>query len=70
METKTIAQNQLSSECWLVQMGGTDRCNTCEFKGKRACGGKSILKTGKNKSGFAIGAKGLENFKLQNKKEK
>lgn len=55
MTSKVIEQAQLSDECWSVQMWGLDHCNTCEFKGKRSCGGRKIRKTGKNELGIEIG---------------
>lgn len=54
LEVKTINQNQLSSECWFVQFWGLERCETCEYKNKRDCGGKNIRKTGKNKLGYTV----------------
>jgi hypothetical protein len=53
-EIKTVHQNNLSSECWLVQMFGLNHCETCELKGKRDCGGKNIRKTGKNEKGLNV----------------
>lgn len=60
MTSKVIEQAQLSDECWSVQMWGLDHCNTCEFKGKRSCGGRKIRKTGKNELGIEIGKLGIE----------
>ena len=54
MQTKTIHQKNLSSECWSVQAWGTDYCKKCEYKGTKECGGKKILKTGKNELGQTI----------------
>jgi hypothetical protein len=54
MEIKTIHQNNLTSECWLVQFNGLKECDTCEQKGKRDCGGKQIRKTGKNRLGLNV----------------
>jgi hypothetical protein len=51
---KSIYQNNLTSECWLVQIYGLNNCNTCEQKGKRDCGGKQIRKTGKNNLGLNV----------------
>jgi hypothetical protein len=53
-QVKTIHQNNLSSECWMVQINGLKECETCEFKGKRDCGGKNIRKTGKNALGLTV----------------
>ena len=54
METKTIKQSDLTSECWSVQFWGLDRCKTCEYKGKKECGGKNIIKTKKNEKGLEV----------------
>jgi len=59
MKTKVIRQKDLSAECWLVQFSGTDYCNFCEYKDTKDCGGKNILKTGKNENGKVIGKNGL-----------
>jgi len=52
--SKTINQGDLTSECWMVQMFGTLRCETCEFKDTPECGGKNIRKTGKNEKGLEV----------------
>jgi len=51
---KTIHQGNLTSECWLIQMWGKGRCDTCEARGTDDCGGKKILETGKNEKGIAV----------------
>jgi hypothetical protein len=56
---KQIKQNDLSSECWLVQMRGVDACKGCEAYQTPECGGQEILKTGKNDKGILIGKGGL-----------
>lgn len=53
-KVRTIKQSSLSSECWLVQMWGLDRCNTCEFRGTAECGGQEIRKSGKNEKGLDV----------------
>lgn len=53
-QIKTVKQNNLSSECWMVQIYGASYCETCEYKNTRDCGGKNILKTGKNAKGLNI----------------
>ena len=53
-EIKTVPQNKMTSECWSVQIWGLQACESCEFKGKRDCGGKKIRKTGKNDKGHAV----------------
>jgi hypothetical protein len=58
-ETKVIDQDQLSSECWLIQFQGKSACDHCEYKGKRECGGKDILKKGKNNKGVKLNKKGI-----------
>lgn len=52
-DAKTINQNKLTSECWLVQINGIKECEQCEYKNKK-CGGQNIRKTGKNKLGFKV----------------
>jgi hypothetical protein len=54
MEAKIVKQSQMTGECWSVQIWGLKYCETCEFKGKRNCGGKNIIKTGKNERGFTV----------------
>ena len=54
MTVREIKQAELSAECWNIQMFGESTCNTCEFRGKRDCGGKKIRKTGKNENGFTV----------------
>ena len=54
MQARTVRQDNLSSECWTIQMFGLDACKTCKFKGKRDCGGKNIIRTLKNNKGIKI----------------
>ena len=54
MKVTTINQSELTDKCWGVQMFGLGQCKTCEFAGKRSCGGKEIRKTGKNEKGFSV----------------
>jgi hypothetical protein len=54
MESKIVNQSNMTAECWLVQIWGLKHCDTCEFKGKRDCGGKRIRKTGKNEKGLNV----------------
>lgn len=54
VKTHTIRQADMTSECWAVQFQGKDACKKCEFRGTKECGGKSIVKTGKNKKGRAV----------------
>lgn len=51
---RMVKQSHMTSECWSVQLYGLTACETCEAKGKRDCGGKRILKTGKNSFGFSV----------------
>lgn len=53
-EIRRIPQSKLTSECWLVQFRGFEACKDCEVKGTPDCGGKSIIKTGKNEKGFVV----------------
>ena len=60
MITKTIKQSDITAECWSVQFLGSNYCQHCEFYNKNTCGGKDILKTGKNSKGIRIGREGTE----------
>jgi hypothetical protein len=51
---RSISQKDLTSECWLVQMWGSDRCNTCNLKDTDDCGGKKIRMTGRNERGIIV----------------
>jgi len=51
---RSIPQSELTAECWLVQMAGLERCETCEFAGTDECGGLDIRTTGKNQKGFEV----------------
>lgn len=54
MKCKVISQKMLSTECWFVQVWGTEACNDCDYRGTDNCGGRHILRTGKNKLGHEI----------------
>jgi hypothetical protein len=54
MRTKIISQKMLSTECWSVQVWGIEACENCDYQHTEECGGKQILKTGKNKLGNKI----------------
>ncbi len=54
MKCKVISQKMLSAECWLIQVWGLDACQDCDYQKTRDCGGKQILKTGKNILGNEI----------------
>ena len=54
VESKTINQGDLTSECWLVQFHGLKACETCEVRGTKECGGQRIRKTLKNEKGIAV----------------
>jgi len=54
MESKTIKQEQLTSECWGVQVWGPQGCEKCEYKDHDDCGGKEIRVSGKNSNGFKV----------------
>jgi len=51
---RTIKQNNLTSECWTIQMQGIDACNTCKYKDTDECGGKEIRKTLQNEKGLNV----------------
>jgi hypothetical protein len=54
VKSTTVSQAKMSSGRWFVQAWGLERCNTCEYKGRRDCGGKKIRKTGMNEFGFSV----------------
>ena len=54
MESKIIKQNDLSSECWNVQIWGFKRCEKCKFRYSKKCGGLKIRQTGKNELGKKV----------------
>ena len=45
VETKTIDQSNLTSDCWLIQFNGLEACKNCKVKNTPDCGGGKILKT-------------------------
>ena len=51
---RKVAQNEMTAECWGVQLIGLEECMKCQFKNTKDCGGKKIRKTGKNEKGFKI----------------
>lgn len=54
MKTKIISQKMLSAECWSVQVWGIEACTNCDFHNTSECGGRQILRTGKNTLGIVI----------------
>ena len=58
-EVRLVRQDSLTTECWLVQAFGTDRCQECELRDTEECGGKSIRETGKNEKGCKVTATGM-----------
>ena len=54
MDMKMIPQAKMTGECWMVQFNGLEACKTCDYLGKRDCGGKSIRKTLKNEKGYNV----------------
>lgn len=66
---KRVQRRDLSAECWLVQLWGTQQCATCPEYGRADCGGKQILQTGQNDRGVAVGAEGLEPDLLKPRKD-
>ena len=54
MKVTTVKQSDLTGECLFVQVWGRESCKTCEAYRKKGCGGKQILKTGKNEKGKEV----------------
>ena len=52
--TKTVHQNNITAECWLIQLYGLTACETCELKDTAECGGKNIRVTGVNEIGKKV----------------
>jgi hypothetical protein len=50
----TIRQADMTGECWAVQFEGKEACKKCEFSGTKECGGKAIIKSGKNQKGLKV----------------
>jgi hypothetical protein len=44
ISSKTIDQNKLTPDCWLIQFNGLIACKNCEFKNTKNCGGGATLK--------------------------
>jgi len=44
ISTKEINQDNLTSECWLIQFNGLKACDTCEYLNTSECGGINIRK--------------------------
>lgn len=40
---KQVDQNNLTSDCWLIQFNGLDACENCELKNTDECGGGDTL---------------------------
>lgn len=53
-QTRTIKQDKLSSECWMIQFQGLEACRNCPYKNTAECGGKAIRKTLMNEKGHKV----------------
>ena len=53
-DVTNVNQNEMTSECWIVQFGGLAACDTCEFVDTDECGGEEIRKLAKNEKGFSV----------------
>lgn len=51
---RMVNQSNLSSECLGAQIWGKEKCKTCEIRNTSECGGKNIIKTGKNDKGIRV----------------
>jgi hypothetical protein len=55
LRKQEINQEDLTSECWLVQFYGLDYCkNRCELYKTQDCGGENIISTGLNRNGKKV----------------
>ena len=41
---KTMKQSELTSECWMIQMFGIEKCDNCDVLNTDECGGQEIRK--------------------------
>lgn len=69
MTIKLVNSAELTTECWLIQLYGLEYCKTCDFKGKKDCGGKYIVKTGMNTKGFAVPLEAEDKTEEKHEKE-
>ena len=44
----------MTTECWIVQMHGLAACEPCPAKDTEECNGQRIRKTGKNLKGLKV----------------
>lgn len=44
VDQKEIDQTSLTADCWPVQFNGLKECETCQYRGKKSCGGGETLK--------------------------
>jgi hypothetical protein len=51
---ETVGSQDLTPECWGVQIWGLRHCDECEFKDTEECGGKEIRETGRNRKGISV----------------
>lgn len=42
-KTYTINSNDLTPDCWDIQMKGIKACDSCDVKNTPECGGKAII---------------------------
>lgn len=57
---RKIDTSKLSgTECWGIQINGTQHCQNCKWTGISSCEGKNIIKTHRNAKGYKIGEFGL-----------
>jgi hypothetical protein len=54
MSSRSIPQQDLTDECWTVQIQGLKACEKCKFKGTADCGGKAIREKGTNAKGKQV----------------
>ncbi len=57
-QTRMVDQTEVSGECFYIQIWGSDYCADCIYRDHDECGGKDILKIGKNSLGYQIPLKG------------
>ena len=64
LQTKWIREDDLTSECWKIQVFGPQACYSCEFRDKtQQCSGVNIRKVGMNRKGHAIPLKNMKPFR-------
>ena len=60
-KVEMVDQTEVSGECFYIQIWGSDYCADCIYRDHDGCGGKNILRIGKNSLGYQIPLQGKQN---------